>query len=59
MIGVGNIVGKPLRETWCAVKRKIAAGSAIMPTTKTAAKIHHVRLPREYGAGEGPGNEPP
>jgi hypothetical protein len=60
MIGVGNRVGKPLRETWCAVKRKIAAGSAIMPMTKTAAKIHHVRLLRELiPDGDGPGNDPP
>jgi hypothetical protein len=59
MIGVGNIVGKPLRETWCAVKRKIATGRAIMPMTKTPAMIHHVRLLREYGAGDGPGNDPP
>jgi hypothetical protein len=60
MIGVGNIVGKPLRETWCAVKRKIAAGRAIMPMTKTAAKIHHVRLLRELiPDDDGPGNDPP
>lgn len=57
MLGVGNRVAKPLRETWCAVKSKIAAGRAIMPITKTAAKIHHVRL-RESIPGDGP-NEPP
>jgi hypothetical protein len=58
MIGVGNIVVMPLRETWCAVKRKIAAGKAIMPMTKTPRMIHSVRLLREYWA-EGPGNMPP
>jgi hypothetical protein len=30
-----------------------------MPMTKTPAMIHHVRLLREYMAGDGPGNEPP
>jgi hypothetical protein len=59
MLGMGKRVAMPLRETWCAVKRKIAAGRAIMPMTKTPATIHHVRLLREYRAGEGPGNEPP
>src|SRR5882757_1064895 len=59
MLGMGNSVVMPLRETWCAVKRKIATGSAIMPMTKTPAMIHHVRLLREYRAGDGPGNEPP
>ena len=60
MIGVGNIVGKPLRETWCAVKRKIAAGRAIMLTTKTPAMIHHIRLLRELNPDDdGPGNDPP
>ena len=44
MLGVGHRVAKPLRETWCAVKSKIPAGRAIMPMTKTAATIHHVRL---------------
>ena len=58
MIGVGNIVVMPLRETWCAVKRKIAAGKAIMPMTKTPRMIHNVRLLREYWA-EGLGNMPP
>jgi hypothetical protein len=59
-IGVGNIVGKPLRETWCAVKRKIAAGRAIMPMTKTPAMIHHVRLLGELiPDDDGPGNDPP
>ena len=58
MLGVGNRVVKLLREIWCAVKNKIAAGRAIMPITKTAAKIHHVRL-RELVPGDGPGNEPP
>jgi hypothetical protein len=56
MLGVGNRVAKPLRETWCAVKSKIAAGRAMMPITKTPAKIHPVRL-REEVRSVGP-NEP-
>jgi hypothetical protein len=59
MVGAGNSVVMPLRETWCAVKRKIAAGRAIMPMTKTPAMIHTVRLLREYWAGDGLGNKPP
>jgi hypothetical protein len=58
MLGMGENVVMPLRETWCAVKRKIAAGRAIMPMTKTPAMIHTVRLLREYWAGE-LGNKPP
>ena len=58
MLGKGEKVVMPLRETWCAVKRKIAAGRAIMPMTKTPAMIHTVRLLREYWA-DGPGNKPP
>jgi hypothetical protein len=58
MLGMGKRVVMPLRETWCAVKRKIPAGRAIMPMTKTPRTIHNVRLGREYWA-EGPGNEPP
>ena len=50
MLGIGKRVVIPLRETWCAVKRKIAAGRAIMPMTKTPAMIHHIRLLREYAA---------
>ena len=59
MLGMGKRVVMPLRETWCAVKRKIAAGRAIMPMTKTPAMIHTVRLLREYWAGDGLGNKPP
>ena len=55
---LGMRVVMPLRETWCAVKRKIAAGRAIMPMTKTPAMIHTVRLLREYWA-DGLGNKPP
>ena len=58
MLGMGEKVVIPLRETWCAVKRKIAAGRAIMPITKTPAMIHNVRLLREYWA-DGLGNKPP
>ena len=58
MLGMGEKVVMPLRETWCAVKRKIAAGRAIMPMTKTPAMIHTVRLLREYWA-DGPGNKSP
>ncbi len=58
MLGMGEKVVMPLRETWCAVKRKIAAGKAIMPMTKTPAMIHTVRLLREYW-GDGLGNKPP
>ena len=58
MLGMGEKVVMPLRETWCAVKRKIAAGRAIMPMTKTPAMIHTVRLLREYWA-DGLGNKPP
>ena len=58
MLGMGEKVVMPLRETWCAVKRKIAAGRAIMPMTKTPAMIHTVRLLREYWAGDGLGNKP-
>ena len=59
MLGMGKRVLMPLRETWCAVKRKIPAGRAIMPMTKTPAMIHHIRLLREYRAGERLGYEPP
>jgi hypothetical protein len=58
MLGMGSRVVMPLRETWCAVKRKIPAGRAIMPMTKTPRMIHNVRLLREYWA-DGPGNTPP
>ena len=58
MLGMGEKVVMPLRETWCAVKRKIAAGRAIMPMTKTPAMIHTVRLLRAYWA-DGLGNKPP
>jgi hypothetical protein len=58
MLGMGEKVVMPLRETWCAVKRKIAAGKAIMPMTKTPRMIHNVRLLREYWA-DGLGNNPP
>lgn len=58
MLGMGEKVVLPLRETWCAVKRKIAAGKAIMPMTKTPRTIHNVRLLREYWADE-LGNKPP
>jgi len=58
MLGMGEKVVMPLRETWCAVKRNIAAGSAIMPMTKTPRMIHNVRLLREYWA-DGLGNKPP
>src|ERR1700692_1297889 len=34
MLGMGKRVVMPLREPWCAVKRKIPAGRAIMPMTK-------------------------
>ena len=37
MLGMGKRVVMPLRETWCAVKKKIATGKAIMPMTKTAS----------------------
>ena len=47
MLGMGKRVVMPLREAWCAVKRKIPAGRAIMPMTKTPATIHHVRLLRD------------
>jgi hypothetical protein len=57
-LGMGAKVALPLRETWCAVKRKIAAGSAIMPMTKTPTTIHNVRLLREYWV-DGLGNKPP
>ena len=57
-LGMGKRVLIPLRETWCAVKRKIAAGKAIMPMTKTPRMIHNVRLLREYWA-DGPGNKSP
>ena len=58
MLGMGAKVVMPLRETWCAVKRKIAAGRAIMPMTKTPRMIHNVRLLREYWA-DGLGNKSP
>ena len=58
MLGMGKRGVMPLRETWCAVKRKIPAGRAIMPMTKTPRMIHNVRLLREYWA-DGPGNKPP
>jgi hypothetical protein len=58
MLGMGEKVVMPLRETWCAVKRKIAAGRAIMPMTKTPTMIHNVRLLREYWV-DGLGNKPP
>jgi hypothetical protein len=58
MLGMGKRVVMPLRETWCAVKRKIAAGRAIMPMTKTPATIHIVRLLRDW-LGDGLGNKPP
>ena len=58
MLGMGKRVAMPLRETWCAVKRKIPAGRAIMPMTKTPRMIHNVRLLREYWA-DGLGNKPP
>ena len=58
MIGVGNIVVMPLRETWCAVKRKIARGRTNMPTTKTPTMIHNARL-REAIPCDGFGNKPP
>jgi hypothetical protein len=58
MLGMGKSVEIPLRETWCAVKRKIPAGRAIMPMTKTPRMIHNVRLLREYWA-DGLGNKPP
>lgn len=58
MLGMGKRVVMPLRETWCAVKRKIPAGRAIMPMTKTPRMIHNVRLLREDWA-DGPGNNPP
>lgn len=57
-LGIGEKVVMPLRETWCAVKRKIAAGRAIMPMTKTPRMIHNVRLLREDWA-DGLGNKPP
>src|ERR1700735_4855592 len=46
MLGIGRRVVMPLRETWCAVKRKIPAGRAIMPMTKTPRMIHNVRVLR-------------
>ena len=58
MLGMGKRVVMPLRETWCAVKRKIPTGRAIMPMTKTPRMIHNVRLLREYWA-DGPGTPPP
>ena len=58
MLGMGKRVVMPLRETWCAVKRKIPAGRAIMPMTKTPRMIHNVRLLREYWA-DGLGNKSP
>jgi hypothetical protein len=58
ILGMGEKVVMPVRETWCAVKRKIAAGRAIMPITKTPRMIHSLRLLREYWA-DGLGNKPP
>lgn len=57
-LGIGEKVVMPLRETWCAVKRKIAAGRAIMPMTKTPRMIHNVRLLRADWA-DALGNKPP
>jgi hypothetical protein len=57
MLGVGMRVAKPLCENWCAVKSKIPAGRAIMPMTKAAATIHHVRL-RENSPEDVPDIEP-
>ena len=34
MLGAGKKVVKPPRETWCAVKEKIAIGRAIMPNNE-------------------------
>jgi hypothetical protein len=57
-VEVGNSVVMPLRETWCAVKRKIPSGRANMPSTKTPMMIHNVRL-REAIPCDGFGNKPP
>lgn len=53
-LGMGNMLGRPLRETWCAVKRKMPIGSAIMPMTKTAIAI---QIPRPWERLGGPENE--
>ena len=42
-LGMGNMLGRPLRETWCALKRKMPIGRAIMPMTKTAIAIQRIR----------------
>jgi hypothetical protein len=57
-VGVGKRVVMPLRETWCAVKRKIPRGRMNMPSTKTPMMIHNVRL-REAVPCVGLGNKPP
>jgi hypothetical protein len=57
-VAVGKSVVMPLRETWCAVKRKIARGRTNMPTTKTPTMIHNARL-REAIPCDGFGNKPP
>jgi hypothetical protein len=41
-LGKGNMVGSTLRETWCALKKKIASGRQIMPITKTASIIQRI-----------------
>lgn len=58
-LGMGPKLLLPLRETWCAVKKKMEAGRAIMPMTKTPATTHHIRLLREYVACDGLGYKPP
>ena len=58
MLGMGEKVVIPLRETWCAVKKKIARGRTNMPITKTPTMIHNVRLP-EAIPRDGLGNKPP
>jgi hypothetical protein len=42
-VGLGSNVVIPLCDTVRAVKNKIPAGRATIPTTKSAAKIHHTR----------------
>jgi hypothetical protein len=43
-LGKGNMVGRPLRDTWCALKKKIARGRQIIPITKTASIIQRIWL---------------
>lgn len=42
-LGMGNMLGRPLRETWCALKRKMPIGAAITPVMETAIAIQRIR----------------